>query len=534
MSRGREMLKKIKETPKRELKSPYRNPSDAKRRKSDEYSLGPDTNGQENVNPAHSNGRPDASRASPNASRASPNASRVSPLNGCNATSGSAVDPAPKKSRTSIYTIGSAYANTRPMNLNDIFDDVPVHRASSSLSAPSPIASPAAPQSRRGSGTLHSYLTDRPRHGSPSPTKEGKEGRASHPQTVSPIEVSPKRWPLRQSNWSNSTSERSRRGLKNLGNSCYMNAVLHPLSKLSPFVHDLKHFCNAASGSSPVSDELLRVLLQLREENSIVVPRELRRELLRKSQCARNFDQQDSAEFFLELLAILNSEFRSACPGDKSPKSSYPTDLNFRCIVEYRNECSDCQLRSISRELLPVLPLDLGSVSEVSVIPQCCGPCVRHVATTGQVSYSCSKCSKSQLEGDVRGNKRALFKYIDEFFKPEEVECTCARCGGRKRKIAKGFRLLPRVLAVHLKRFTLTGDKVVKRTDSVCIQKELDLNELCWTDCEAPPRIPDDTSNGSDVDARELGQSSKSSDPDLEEAIRRSLQDVSGDNEDFF
>jgi hypothetical protein len=175
-------------------------------------------------------------------------------------------------------------------------------------------------------------------------------------------------------------------GFKNLGNSCYLAAVLHSLLRLPPFACDLRR-CAEHLGSLP-KDSLLSVLVDIlvaiRSKGGVIQPAALKECVSRRSPQFADDEQHDAHEFLTELLESLEAcvlqqsvspplatvvcaNVVRAAPSLSSSAAAAaaaaavarsaprvqrcPTALNFRCVIEQRLTCCGCSATSARREL---------------------------------------------------------------------------------------------------------------------------------------------------------------------------------------
>eukprot|EP01043_Picozoa_sp_COSAG02_P013409 COSAG02_NODE_536_length_20657_cov_91.744041_12_plen_850_part_00 len=260
-------------------------------------------------------------------------------------------------------------------------------------------------------------------------------------------------------------------GLTNLGNTCYMSAILQALLRLPSFVHDLRTCTGRlrADGAdtrrgASLYAELLDVVKGLHGEQSVFNPKRLKDCISRRSPQYAGNAQQDAHEFLTDILDFMQAELRQSRakhvpqgPAVAGVPPICPTALNFRCVIEHRHVCCECDRESKRRELHHDLSLDLPRTSD------------------------CSSAVPIQ-------------QLFDGYFAAETIEKTCESCGAKTAVVHKALVTLPRVLVLHLKRFdtklmpakTLEdGTKVeprwiaVKRPDLVKLDHTIDVRHQC-------------------------------------------------------
>eukprot|EP00971_Amphidinium_carterae_P013852 272898-Amphidinium_carterae.1 len=106
-------------------------------------------------------------------------------------------------------------------------------------------------------------------------------------------------------------------GLRNLGNTCYLNAVMQALHSLSEFVASLKtlpqRFPNAADGDLfRCTIDILGQMSSPAALNGPLSPAKLRERIASVSPAFRGNGQQDAHEFFLEYVNQLHDELYAA------------------------------------------------------------------------------------------------------------------------------------------------------------------------------------------------------------------------------
>lgn len=263
-------------------------------------------------------------------------------------------------------------------------------------------------------------------------------------------------------------------GLANLGNTCYMNAVLQVLTSIPCFVSDLqqpKLMDAAPQPQNSIYKALLQVVQQLKYggESRVIDPSPLKASIARHSSRFRGALQQDAHEFFCNLLDQLQQEVvgileaRLQEAGSlrhviELSKTACPTARNFSCILEHELKCEYCGDQSSVKELFQHFSLD---------IPE----------------HPVRKAEEPLAEPSPVYNLQAL---LQMYFQEEAFEKTCEKCTFSGCIVRRTILRLPRVLVLHMKRFSVKTDatgeqKYVKRQDQVKVPKIIDLEFCCST-----------------------------------------------------
>ncbi|GAB6031235.1 Ubiquitin carboxyl-terminal hydrolase 3 [Chamberlinius hualienensis] len=248
-------------------------------------------------------------------------------------------------------------------------------------------------------------------------------------------------------------------GLRNLGNTCFMNAVLQSLSNIQQFC---KYFTQLPALDASLSkngkkncdkkkpltgedillaEELRKTLLSLHQVSKTAIsPESLFSVIWKVVPRFRGYQQQDAHEFLRYMLDRLHTELLNILPypngsslfiGPKG-KSTIVTNI-FGGVLQNEVNCLVCKTESKKHD--PFLDLSLD-------IPH------PHVKLTG---------SKSK-EKESPGPSCQLQDCLNSFTEVEELAETelyyCSFCKKKQRSTKKFWiRRLPNVLCLHIKRF---------------------------------------------------------------------------------
>ncbi|KAK6179819.1 hypothetical protein SNE40_012090 [Patella caerulea] len=252
-------------------------------------------------------------------------------------------------------------------------------------------------------------------------------------------------------------------GLRNLGNTCFMNAVLQSLS-------NIQHFCGYIKQLPSLEDKIIKCrksqIKKTRESgDTVLLVEELRKTLVSlwqgsKSSISpeslfsviwkvvprfRGYQQQDAHEFMRYLLDRLHTELLQLLPypNSNSPyigpkgKSTIVTAI-FGGLLQNEVNCLICGMESKKHDPFLDLSLDIPS---------------QYVTRTSKTKEGESVCKL----GDC----------LESFTDVEELEESelymCSNCKLKQRSTKKFWiRRLPNVLCLHLKRFRWSSHHRVK------------------------------------------------------------------------
>uniref|UniRef100_A0A671U5Y0 Ubiquitin carboxyl-terminal hydrolase n=1 Tax=Sparus aurata TaxID=8175 RepID=A0A671U5Y0_SPAAU len=263
-------------------------------------------------------------------------------------------------------------------------------------------------------------------------------------------------------------------GFSNLGNTCYMNAILQSLFSLPSFSNDMLK--QGISWKKVPINALLRRFAHLMAKKDVGCP-ETKKDLLRKvksaiSSTAERFSgnmQNDAHEFLSQCLDQLKDDVEemnksltneaaaassSSVPGEEVDTSriyTCPVAVNMEFEVQHTIICKGCGEVVTKREQFNDLSIDLPRRKKTLPL-------------------------------------RSIQDSLDLFFRMEEIEYSCEKCNGKAATVTHKFSKLPRVLILHLKRYSFNAQLSLnsKLGQQVVIPRYLTLLSHC-TETTRPP-----------------------------------------------
>ncbi|ELR24267.1 ubiquitin carboxyl-terminal hydrolase [Acanthamoeba castellanii str. Neff] len=276
-----------------------------------------------------------------------------------------------------------------------------------------------------------------------------------------------------------------REGLQNLGNTCYMNAVLQSLLSLETFVSDMNRdeFIQALPYTS-FYQALLQIAVEMRrEKHGIINPWPVKDAVARMAKQFSDWMQQDAHEFLVSCLDQLEGEIdKIGQDSREKAKAEVGASSSSSTLVILSEE--EKQAERVRNDKCPIF---LNFESEVEHTFTCRNPACENVARKPEIfrdfSLEIIEPPPGASETDKRSNKPSVQDLVKFWFQGDEVvEMRCGKCEeAGEADVGHNFLRLPRVLILHLKRFKpLPTDifTIRKLQDMVRLNKTIDLGPL--------------------------------------------------------
>ncbi|NXO71211.1 UBP2 hydrolase, partial [Phainopepla nitens] len=269
-------------------------------------------------------------------------------------------------------------------------------------------------------------------------------------------------------------------GLRNLGNTCFMNSILQCLSNTK----ELRDYClqnqylrdlnNNSRMRTALMSEFAKLiqLLWTSSPNESVSPSEFKTQIQRYAPRFVGYNQQDAQEFLRFLLDGLHSEVNRVLV---RPRASTDTLDHLPDDEKSRQMWRRYQEREDSR----ISDLFVGQLKSSLTCSEC-GYCSTAFDPFWDLSLPIPK--KGYGEVTLMDCLRLFTKedVLDGDEKP-----TCCRCKARTRCTKKfSIQKFPKILVLHLKRFSEARIRSSKLTTFVNFPlKDLDLREFASQSC---------------------------------------------------
>lgn len=285
--------------------------------------------------------------------------------------------------------------------------------------------------------------------------------KVNHPITIR-YEASSAQWAMRK-------GDTNRRGLVNLGNTCYMNSVLQALNQTAVsrlFVSDaiLSLLSQRDIRSCRLANAFRKVIRGLNDPNysSAFSPSILKEAIGDVYEPFRGYQQQDANEFLHVLLDGLHNGLNSK----KSSSSAVQIDNSKGRDEELAGAFMDNYSRKNSSEIINLF----GFQERTAVMCPYCSQIYRSFNISTGIEVPIGKREPVTVED-------CLATYCKEEKLDKDSLYSCEKC---KRKVQASQQLTlystPLILIITLKRFGVqSSDCSTKITTNVAFQQDLDL-----------------------------------------------------------
>lgn len=265
-------------------------------------------------------------------------------------------------------------------------------------------------------------------------------------------------------------------GFSNLGNTCYMNAILQSLFSLPSFSNDLLK--QGIQWKRVPMNALLRRFAHLLLKKDISTP-EVKKDLLRRvknaiSSTAERFSgymQNDAHEFLSQCLDQLKEDVEKVNKSCRIDSSAWDEPQGTRLTEE----------TDTSRIYTCPVTVNMEFEVQHTIVCKSCGEVITKREQFNDLSIDLPRKKKTLP-------LRSIQDSLDLFFRMEEIEYSCEKCNGKSASVAHKFSRLPRVLILHLKRYSYNAQLSLnsKLGQQVLIPKYLTLLSHC-TENTRPP-----------------------------------------------
>ncbi|KAM3868768.1 ubiquitin carboxyl-terminal hydrolase 2-like [Diretmus argenteus] len=270
-------------------------------------------------------------------------------------------------------------------------------------------------------------------------------------------------------------------GLRNLGNTCFMNSILQCLSNTP----ELRDYClknthrtdlnNNGGTEAALMEEFAKLTQTLWKsvKNEAISPSDLKTQIQRYAPKFVGYNQQDAQEFLHYLLYGLHNEVNRVIVRPEVSVEDFDhlsdDDKGKRMWNKY-----------LERDDSKVVDLFVGQLKSSLTCSEC-GFC----STVFDPFWDLSLPIAQKTFGEVT-LKDCMILFTKEDVLDGEEKPTCHKCKAR-RKCTKKFTIqkFPQILVLHLNRFSKSRTRASKRSTYVNFPlKELDLREFSSEDIE--------------------------------------------------
>ena len=315
-----------------------------------------------------------------------------------------------------------------------------------------------------------------------------------------------------QSTITNHFGKQLARGFRNLGNSCYMAAIISVLVNLKPFAADLEMFATKLSTLRKLEPDsivkskmdffwaLLEVARNSASKNHGVMDlTQLKRAIGQRARQFSGREQQDAHEFYSGCIDAVSTDVGRAVKHLASsiePRENEAPASSKICVEDVdASRGAQGGANSGNARKAAAMSSAVGDLRKSNVCNLNFNLEVEHTLLCENSGCNYSR-GRRELFRDLSlsvPNDESQFvdmtHLLDAFFADNLLEYTCEKCGHTQSRASHKLYRLPRFLVIHCKRFKPNFEKGLyeKLTTKVNVARELDLGQHCAASTRAPP-----------------------------------------------
>eukprot|EP00127_Corallochytrium_limacisporum_P002119 Clim_evm13s108 gene=Clim_evmTU13s108 len=283
-------------------------------------------------------------------------------------------------------------------------------------------------------------------------------------------------------------------GVQNLGNSCYLGAVLICLLSLRRFTKAMQQSALVRlmeiRDPKRVQGRIFWAMLDLivdREENTNMVsdPSVLKSAVSAETGFAVGDEQEDAHEFLLVTLDALSKEIDDLCGEifQTTSKHISLTEVSSNTSVDYnipgKNRKENRLAQSDGHRVKVVHPVHDVFETTLEINDECLNCKHLNVNTESRPIFSFNP-PQNYKEHRRKHLAVTINSCLRSSFQPEEIEKRCDHCGHAKARRWERISRMPKVLILHLKRFmhSKQWSTVTKIHDKISVSYQLNIRSL--------------------------------------------------------
>lgn len=252
-------------------------------------------------------------------------------------------------------------------------------------------------------------------------------------------------------------------GLRNLGNTCFMNSIIQCLINTKPlrdFFNDSSYTkkLKTRSGVASAFADLLEEFNSARS-SSYVSPASLKRQVEKRASQFSGYSQHDSQELLLFLLDGIHEDMNHC---NRSAHKYVELDK-----LPFLEQASESWRQYTLRDFSPIVEIFVGQIVSTLTCLSC-----DEQSTVFESFWDLSVPLGSTVESCLK--KFTTEETLDGADKP-----MCDNCK-KQRKMRKVYKMwkLPEVLIIHLKRFKQSGRSRNKDSSRVRLDEKLNVSQF--------------------------------------------------------